>query len=286
MVSLLSVNITCSKAAQLTPNSAAQQNQSQPNQAKPNPPAPAPTTPNPAALKTTDSDTKENIDIQRALMRFTKYLVVIGAIIGFAQVALMFWTGLISNKAASAAKEALMLNRPFLDLVPDNIIECPHGDIMALQAEFDVHNYGQTAARIDLVRHTTRYWHGENPKTLTENPGAMISPGAKFRLRCYAGDLTGELAAKYATRSLIVIDVRGDMTYVDQFGNSHVKNFGWLCQYSQTRAPFFHMEGANDEADWGNKGQPWWQNLWRLLRNLVKKIRPDTHGHQGCQPKT
>jgi len=138
--------------------------------------------------------------------------------------------------------------------VPVDIVECPHGSIMALQAEFNIHNYGQTAARLDLVRHTVRYWQGEeSPKTLSTNPGAMISPGADFSLPLYAGDLIGDLARKYAAKELIVIDVEGDFTYVDQFGNSHTKRFGWLCQYTQVKSPFFHMEGLNDEDGWGQK---------------------------------
>lgn len=188
-----------------------------------------------------------------AVAVFTGALVVFG---------ILGWQVAASNadaarRAAEAARDALKLNRPFLDLVPDTIIECAVGGQrhVALQAEFDVTNFGHTAARLDLVRWEISAANGAtaNGKVTTEAPGATIAPSQSFRLRFYTGDLSEANAHRLDDGQVILLIVEGYVVYMDQFGTNHTKHFGWMCQHTHRERPFFSMYGRNDEEEWGGE---------------------------------
>src|SRR4051812_25451741 len=92
------VCIASSESAQLKPNAGRQQTPGQTNQGNPSASSPQPATPNPTAFNASDQYAKDNLETQRALARLTKYLVIIGGIIGFLQIGLMFWTALVAHR--------------------------------------------------------------------------------------------------------------------------------------------------------------------------------------------
>lgn len=173
-----------------------------------------------------------------------------------------------AKTSAQAARDALMLNRPFLELINGRVenLRWLDGPPAELQIRFDIYNYGQTAARIDYVERRVSLL-GE-PDAVIENTdeiGMMVAPGACTPLAIYVGGLGAEEQALYASaEKRLLLETTGRIVYVDQFGETHRRRFGWICQCShnadRTMIHPLDTPGHNDEEGWGQKrneqGQP------------------------------
>lgn len=164
--------------------------------------------------------------------------------------------------SAIAAHNALALDRPFLELTDGRVEVLRHAVQndqqfpAVIQILFDIHNFGHTAARLDIIEKRWRIWPPSDRAldTAAEHPGAMVAPGSDFGLYVHVGELTDDEVALLKTRALI-IEVSGRLLYTDQFGNTHRKKYAWFCQLRRDASrSLFHpitMAGYNEEEGWG-----------------------------------
>lgn len=174
----------------------------------------------------------------------------------------------ISREIAESNMRAVELNRPFLELQNGRIEVLSDRSMAAyestippkIQFVFDVHNFGNTPARLDTVTRcveTTMEGAGRDKRVDNDDsPGMMIPPGGDYVLRIYLGNLTLADAQAIAAGKTLFFHMTGTMVYMDQFGHTRRKRYGWICQYGGIHSTLFHtidFPGYNDEEAWGER---------------------------------
>jgi hypothetical protein len=112
--------------------------------------------PNPTADagKPTTPPSDENIEIQRQLAKFTKYLVVVGAIVGGLQVVVLLVQTLYTGRAANAAKKSAETTENVLKMTERAHLTVGHWRVLQLAADTEgaleciISNFGRTRAKI------------------------------------------------------------------------------------------------------------------------------------------
>jgi hypothetical protein len=210
-------------------------------------------------------DSGENRDMQappsdqssdQRIVVLTGALVLVGLI----QAIVYIWQGSLMREglretmkaADAAAKNALSarqalvdLNRPWLETL-DWGMSFNNGRWLI---EYKVANRSKTPARIERIE-VNRYLGGRDPMTLEHTVETVISPefSAGFPI-----SLPLEQADETALNNAnLLIQIRGEITYADIFGNRRHKLFARDCRAGRIHQYFVIPEGAglNDEREW------------------------------------